>query len=90
MAEHEHQFKAIEAQKTFAVREMMPKETTREFLTGGTKAAREQARKGPNGLGVWHRGKGADEWTSGRRDDGGKRGGNKGPKGPNSSKPDLR
>ena len=33
VADHEHQFKVIdEAQKTFAVREMMPKE--REFLTG--------------------------------------------------------
>ena len=26
---------------------------------------------------VWHRGTGADEWTSGRRDDGGKKGGKK-------------
>ena len=42
-------------------------------------------KKGPNGSGTWHRGKGADEWTSGRRDDGGKKGGKKGSKG---SKPD--
>ena len=38
VAEHEHQFKAIdEAQKTFVVREMMPKDIKREFLTGPTK-----------------------------------------------------
>ena len=38
VAEHEHQFKAIdEAQKTFAVREMMPKDIEREFLTGPRK-----------------------------------------------------
>ena len=24
-------------------------------------------KKGPNGQGVWHRGKGADEWTSSKR-----------------------
>ena len=35
MAEYEHQFKAIhEAQKTFVVREMMPRDLQREFLTG--------------------------------------------------------
>ena len=34
---------------------------------------------------AWHRGKGADAWTGGRRDDGGKKGGKKGGKG---SKPD--
>ena len=34
MAEYEHQFKAIdEAQKTLVVREMMPKDIKREFLT---------------------------------------------------------
>ena len=44
-------------------------------------------RQGPNGSGTWHRGKGADEWTSGRRDDGAKKGGKKGSKG---SKPDWR
>ena len=34
MAEYEHQFKATdEAQETFVVREMMPKDTKREFLT---------------------------------------------------------
>ena len=47
--------------------------------------AREQARKDRTGSWTWHRGKGADEWTSGRKDDGGKRGGKKGSKG---SKPD--
>ena len=36
------------------------------------KAGKGTGKKGPSGLGVWHRGKGADEWTSGRRDDGGK------------------
>ena len=35
MAEYEHQFKAIgEAQKTFVVREIMPKDIRRDFLTG--------------------------------------------------------
>ena len=35
VAEYEHQFKAIdEAQKIFVVREMMPKDIRREFLTG--------------------------------------------------------
>ena len=34
VAEYEHQFKTIdEAQKTFVVREMMPKDIKREFLT---------------------------------------------------------
>ena len=38
VAECEYQFFAIdEAQKTFAVREMMPKDIKREFLTGPTK-----------------------------------------------------
>ena len=147
VAEYEHQFKVIdEAQKIFVVREMMPKDIKREFLTGprkfdeimekleiivnemmpmmdqhrwtwvmsvratrrrhrvtrtrattchtktcvpslgrGTRPEKEQAKKGPNGSGTWHRGKGADEWTNGKRDDGGKKGGKKGPKG---SKPD--
>ena len=49
------------------------------------KAGKGAGKKGPNGSGVWHRGKGADEWTSGRRDDGGEKGGKKGSKG---SKPD--
>ena len=40
------------------------------------KAGKGTGKKGPNGLGVWHREKGADKWTSGRRDDGGKKGGN--------------
>ena len=35
VAEYEHQFRVIdEAQKIFVVREMMPKDTKREFLTG--------------------------------------------------------
>ena len=35
VAEFEHQFKAMdEAQKIFVVREMMPKDIKREFLTG--------------------------------------------------------
>ena len=50
-------------------------------LGRGTRPAREQAKRDPNGSGVWHRGKGADEWTSGRRDDGAKKGGKKGFKG---------
>ena len=126
VAEYEYQFKATdEAQKTFVVREMMPKDIKREFLTGqrkfaeimekleiiinetmaddgpvpielvnvgthdakttqsdsdtsndmsyddecaiawkGYKAGKGAGKKGANG------GKGADEWTSGRRDDG--------------------
>ena len=48
-------------------------------LGKGTKPAREAARKDQ------HRRKGADEWTSGRRDDGGRKGGKKGSKG---SKPE--
>ena len=34
VAEYEHQFKTIEAQKIFVVREMKPKDIKREFLTG--------------------------------------------------------
>ena len=41
----------------------------------GYKAGKGTGRKGPNGLGEWHRGKGAGDWTTGRRDDGGKKGG---------------
>ena len=38
MAEYEHQFKVIdEAQKTFEVREKLPKDIKREFLTGPEK-----------------------------------------------------
>ena len=38
MAEYEHQFKVIdEAQKILVVREMMPKDIKREFLTGPRK-----------------------------------------------------
>ena len=147
VAEYEHQFKTIdEAQKIFVVREMMPKDIKREFLTGprkfdeimekleiilnemmaddgpvptdlvnvgthdmnmmqsdsgtsndmshedvcaiawkGYKAGKGAGKKGPNESGTWHRAKGADEWTSDRRDDGAKKGGQKGPQG---SKPD--
>ena len=45
------------------------------------KAGKGTGKKGPNGSGVWHRGRGDDEWTSGRRNDGGKKGGKKGLKG---------
>ena len=51
----------------------------------GYKAGKGVGEKGPNGSGTWHRGKGADECPSGKRDDGGKKGGNKCSKG---SKPD--
>ena len=51
----------------------------------GYTAGKGAGKKGPNGSGTWHRGKEADEWTSGRRDDGGKKGGKTGSKG---SKPD--
>ena len=51
----------------------------------GYKAGKGAGKKGSNGSGTWHRGKGADELTSGRRDDGAKKGGEKGSKG---SKPD--
>ena len=33
----------------------------------GYKAGKGTGKKGPNGLGVWHREIGADEWTSGRK-----------------------
>ena len=51
----------------------------------GTKLVEEEDRKDQNGPGAWHRGKGADEWTSGRRDDGSEKGGKRSGKG---SKPD--
>ena len=41
------------------------------------KTTQSDSDMGPNGSGTWHRGKGADEWTSGRFDDGGKTGGKK-------------
>ena len=47
----------------------------------GYKAGKGAGKKGPNGSGTGNRGKGADEWTSGRRNDGGK-------KGSKGSKPD--
>ena len=38
VSQDEHQFKATdEAQKVFVVREMMPKDIKREFLTGARK-----------------------------------------------------
>ena len=51
----------------------------------GYKAGKGACKKRPNGSGTRHRGKGADEWPSGTRDDGGKKGCKKGSKG---SKPD--
>ena len=47
----------------------------------GYKAGKGAGNKGPNGSGTGHRGKGADEWPSGKRDGGGKKGGKKGSKG---------
>ena len=47
----------------------------------GHKAGKGAGKKGPNGSATRHRGKGADEWPSGKRDDGGKEGGKKGFKG---------
>ena len=47
----------------------------------GYKAGKGAGKKAPNGSGAWHRGKGADGWMSGRRDDGGKKEGEKGSKG---------
>ena len=44
-------------------------------------AGKGAGKREPNGSGTWHRGKGADEWTSGRRDDGAKKRGKKGSKG---------
>ena len=46
----------------------------------GYKARKGAGKKGSNGSGPWHRGKGADEWTSSRRSDGGKKGSKKGPR----------
>ena len=60
----------------------MSYEDVRAIAWKGYKSGKGARKKG---LGVWHRGKGADEWTSGRRDDEGKKGGKKGFKG---SKPD--
>ena len=51
----------------------------------GYKAGKGAGKKGPFGPGARHREMGAGEWTSGRKDDGGKQGGKKGAKG---SKPD--
>ena len=144
VAEYEHQFKVIdEAQKTFVVREMMPKDIKRVFLTGPRKfdeimekleiiinemiaddgplpmdlvkcryarcarrrrvtsdasnnmsyddvcaisrnwykTSKGAGTKGPNGAGTWYRGKGDDKWASGKRDDGGKKGGQERPQG---------
>ena len=47
----------------------------------GYKAGKGAGKKGPNGSGTWHRGKRSEEWLSGKRDDGGKKGGKKGSKG---------
>ena len=51
----------------------------------GYKARKRTGKKAPNGPGTWHRVEGSDEWTSGRGDDGGKKGDKKGSKG---GKPD--
>ena len=51
----------------------------------GYKAGKGAGRKGPTGSVTWHRGEGADERPSSKRDDGGKKGGKKGSKG---SKPE--
>ena len=51
----------------------------------GYKAGKGAGKKRPSGSGTLHRGKGADEWPSGKREEGGKKGGKKGTKG---SKPD--
>ena len=47
----------------------------------GKLAGKGAGKKGSSRLGVWHLGEGADEWTTGRRDDGGNKGGKKGSKG---------
>ena len=49
----------------------------------GYKAGKGAGKKGPNGAGTWYRGKGAGEWVSGKRVDGGKKEGKKGSKGSN-------
>ena len=145
VAQYEHQFNVIdEAQKTFVVREMMPKDIKREFLRRPRKfeimekmeiiinemmaddgpvpmylgnvgahdakttqsdqdasndmahddvcaiawkrykAGKGAGKKGPNGAGTCYRGKGADEWTSDKRDHEGKKGGKKGSNGSKS------
>ena len=40
----------------------------------GYRAGKGAGKKGPNGSATWHLGKGADEWPSGKRGDGGKKG----------------
>ena len=50
----------------------------------GYKAGKEAGKKGRDGSETRHRGKGADEWPSGKRDDGSKKGGKKGCKGSKS------
>ena len=49
----------------------------------GNKAGTGTSKKGPNGAGMWYRRKGFDEWTSDKRDDGGMKGGKKGPRAAN-------
>ena len=63
----------------------MSYEDVRAIASKRCKVGKGACKKGTNGRGVWHRGKGADEWTSGRGDDGSKKGGRTGSKG---SKPD--
>ena len=50
----------------------------------GYKAGKRTGKKGPNGPGMWYCGKGLDEWASGKRDDGGKKGGKHGSRGSKS------
>ena len=50
----------------------------------GYKAGKGAGKKGPNGSGTLCRGQGADEWASGERDDGGKKGGEQCSKGSKS------
>ena len=59
--------------------------TTCHMKTCAPLTGKGAGKKGLDGSGTWHRGKGTDEWPSGKRDDGGKKGGKKGS---NGSKPD--
>ena len=45
------------------------------FAWNGCKARKGAGKQAPNGAGTWYRRKGADEWTSGKSDDGGENGG---------------
>ena len=54
--------------------------TTCAIAWKGYKAGKGAGKKRPYGAGSWYRGKGADEWTSDKKDDGGKKGGKIGSK----------